>query len=389
MAPTAPLVPLYGKAALSDLTPSLLAALGLPGHRNPLNLAPVGSACLLLVDGLGWDMVLDKPKHAPFLAGLAGGERGRSISAGFPSSTAVSIASIGTGKTPGEHGIVGYTMGIPGYDRAMNNLRWSLHGPGPHVDLRSIIVPEDLQPDPTSFQLAEEGGVNAYTVGPREHMASGLTRAALRGAQYRPAFSMGDLAGETIAALKAPGRNFVYAYHPDLDMTGHVRGIGSHAWRLQLGLVDQLAQALAERLPRDSTLVITGDHGMVDVAPEDRIDFDQEPTLQPGVRLLGGEPRARHVYTREGAQAEVLAAWRERLGDRMWVLEREDAIERGWFGPTVSDGARARIGDVIAAAQGPVGIVQPSVLSVEAMLVGHHGSLTAAEQLVPFLTVGN
>jgi hypothetical protein len=389
MAPTAPLVPLYGKAALSDLTPSLLAALGLPGHRNPLNLAPVGSACLLLVDGLGWDMVLDKPKHAPFLAGLAGGERGRSISAGFPSSTAVSIASIGTGKTPGEHGIVGYTMGIPGYDRAMNNLRWSLHGPGPHVDLRSIIVPEDLQPDPTSFQLAEEGGVNAYTVGPREHMASGLTRAALRGAQYRPAFSMGDLAGETIAALKAPGRSFVYAYHPDLDMTGHVRGIGSHAWRLQLGLVDQLAHALAERLPRDSILVITGDHGMVDVAPEDRIDFDQEPTLQPGVRLLGGEPRARHVYTREGAQAEVLAAWRERLGDRMWVLEREDAIERGWFGPTVSDGARARIGDVIAAAQGPVGIVQPSVLSVEAMLVGHHGSLTAAEQLVPFLTVGN
>ncbi len=213
MALTVPLVPLYGQAALSDLTPSLLAALGLSGHRNPLNLAPVGNACLLL-----------------------------------------------TGKTPGEHGIVGYTMSVPGYDRAMNNLRWTLHGPGPHVDLRSIVVPEDLQPDPTSFQLAEEGGVNAYTVGPREHMTSGLTRAALRGAQYRPAFSMGDLAGEAISALKAPGRSFVYAYHPDLDMTGHVRGVGSHAWRLQLGLVDQLAQALAERLPRDSTLVITGDH---------------------------------------------------------------------------------------------------------------------------------
>jgi hypothetical protein len=389
MAPTTPLVPLYGQSALSDLTPSLLAALGLPGHPNPLNVAPVGNACLLLVDGLGWDLVRDNAKHAPFLAGLAAGDRGRSISAGFPSSTAVSIASIGTGKTPGEHGIVGYTMSVPGHDRAMNNLRWSLHGPGPHVDLRSIVVPEDLQPDRTSFQLAEEGGVNAYTIGPREHMASGLTRAALRGAQYRPVFSMGDLAAETVAALKAPGRSFVYAYHPDLDMTGHVRGVGSHAWRLQLGLVDRLAMALAERLPQDSTLVITGDHGMVDVAPEDRIDFDQEPALQHGVRLLGGEPRARHVYIRNGAQQEVLAAWQERLGDRVWVLEREDAIERGWFGPTVSVGARSRIGEVIAAAHGPVGIVQPSVLSVEALLVGHHGSLTAAEQLVPFLAVTN
>jgi hypothetical protein len=389
MAPTTPLVPLYGKSALSDLTPSLLAALGLPGHPNPLNVAPVGNACLLLVDGLGWDLVRENARHAPFLAGLAGGDHGRSISAGFPATTAVSVASIGTGKTPGEHGIVGYTMGIPGYDRAMNNLRWSLHGPGPHVDLRSVVVPEDLQPDPTSFQIAEDSGVNAYTIGPREHVASGLTRAALRGANYRPVFSMGDLAAETIAALRAPGRSFVYAYHPDLDMTGHVRGVGSYAWQLQLGLVDRLALALVERLPQDSTLVITGDHGMVDVAPEDRIDFDQEKPLQDGVRLLGGEPRARHVYTREGAQRDVLAAWRAQLGDRVWVLEREDAIDRGWFGPTVTDNARTRIGNVIAAAHQPVGIVQPSVLSVEALLIGHHGSLTAAEQLVPFLAVSN
>ena len=387
MASATPLVPLYGRSALSDLTPSLLAALGLSGHPNPLGIAPVGNACLLLVDGLGWDLVGQNRKHAPFLAKLA--DEGSSISAGFPSSTAVSIASLGTGKTPGEHGIVGYTMSIPGHDRAMNNLRWSLHGPGPHVDLRGIVVPEDLQPDPTSFQLAEVGGVNAYTVGPREHMTSGLTRAALRGARYRPAFSMGDLAAETVAALRAPGRSFVYAYHPDLDLTGHVRGVDSHAWRLQLGLVDQLATALAERLPPDSALVITGDHGMVDVAPEDRIDFDREPALRHGVRLLGGEPRARHVYTREGAAAEVLAARTERLGDRMWVVPREDAIERGWFGPTVTDAARSRIGDVIAAAHGPVGVVQPSVLSVEALLIGHHGSLTAAEQLVPFLVVAS
>jgi hypothetical protein len=380
-----PLVPLYGRSALSDLTPSLLAALGLEGHPNPLAIAPVGGACLLLIDGLGWELLRENRRQAPFLAELL--EKGSPISSGFPSSTAVSIASIGTGKTPGEHGIVGYTMSVPGHDRAMNNLRWALHGSGPHVDLREEIVPEDLQPDSTSFQLAEAGGVNAFVVGPREHMSSGLTRAALRGAQYRPIFSMGDLAAETVAALRGPGRNFVYSYHPDLDMTGHVRGVGSHAWKEELRLVDRLALAIAERLPKGSALFITGDHGMVDVPPEGRVDFDREPSLQPGVRLLAGEPRARHVHTLPGATAEVLAAWRERLGGSMWVLEREDAIARGWFGPTVRDGARSRIGDVIAAAHGPVGVVQPSVLSVEALLVGHHGSLTAAEQLVPLLVV--
>ena len=83
----------------------------------------------------------------------------------------------------------------------------------------------------------------------------------------------------------------------------------------------------------------------------------------------------------------MLATWRAKLGDRMWVLTREDAIGRGWFGPAVGDGAREHIGDVIAAAFGPVGIVQPSVFPLEALLVGHHGSLTAAEQLVPLLAL--
>jgi hypothetical protein len=382
---SSPHAPLYGRSSLSDLTPSILAALGVGGLANPLGIEPAGNACLLLVDGLGWDLVRANRKDAPFLAGLT--DTGASLTAGFPSTTAVSIASIGTGKTPGQHGIVGYTMAVPGYDRAMNNLRWSLHGVGPHVDLRPIVVPEELQPDPTSFQLAEDAGVNAYVIGPREHMTSGLTRLALRGAQYRPAFSMGDLAAEIVTALRGPGRSFVYAYHPDLDMTGHVRGVGSYAWRLQLGLVDRLVVALAERLPPDSTLFVTGDHGMVDVPHENQVDLDREPDLQQGVRLIAGEPRARHVYTRPGAEKEVLATWREKLGDRMWVLSREEAISLGWFGPTVSDAARERIGDVLAAAYGPVGIVQPSVFSVEAMLIGHHGSLTEAEQLVPLVSV--
>ena len=81
----------------------------------------------------------------------------------------------------------------------------------------------------------------------------------------------------------------------------------------------------------------------------------------------------------------VLAIWTEVLGDRMWIRSREEAIAAGWFGPRVSDEARTRIGDVVAAAHGPVGVVQRDVDPLQAMLTGHHGSLTAAERSVPFL----
>ena len=68
----------------------------------------------------------------------------------------------------------------------------------------------------------------------------------------------------------------------------------------------------------------------------------------------------------------------------MWVLSKDEAIDTGWFGPTVVDRARRRIGDVVAAARSPVGVFQRAVDPLQAMLVGHHGSLTDAERLVPF-----
>jgi hypothetical protein len=123
----------------------------------------------------------------------------------------------------------------------------------------------------------------------------------------------------------------------------------------------------------------------VTLAPGDKVDVGDRLELTEGVRFLGGEARARHVYARAGAEADVLVAWDGSLGDRMWVRTRDEAVEAGWFGPSVSDRARARIGDVVAAASGPVGVFQKSVDPFQFGLIGHHGSMTPGEQLVPLL----
>ena len=380
---TEPSIPLYGTASLADLVPSLLHALDVPGTHNPLGVEPLRRVCLLVVDGLGWELLRTHRRQAPFLGSLV--ESGSALTAGFPATTAASLGSIGTGLPPGEHGLVGYTMAVPGYDRAMNVLRWSLYGAGPHVGLLSDVVPEDLQLQPTAFERAASDGVAVGLVGPMEHAHSGMTRAVLRGGSYRPAFSLGDLAAETALALSQGRRSFVYAYDPALDATGHVRGVSSDAWRLHLRHVDLLAATLAERLPRDAALVVTGDHGMVDLAEDQRVDLDDHPELAAGVRLLAGEARARHVYTVPGAPEDVRAAWSSVLGDRMWVVSGDEAIEAGWFGPHVPDAVRLRVGDVGGAAFGPVGVVEGLVDANQARFAGHHGSMTPEEQLVPFL----
>lgn len=378
-------VPRYGDAALADLVPSLLSALGAGGFANPLQIDPLARACLLVIDGLGWELLRAHADEAPFLANLA--RTASPLTAGFPATTAASLASLGTGLPPGEHGLAGYTMLLPGQDRPLNCLRWEVYSVRPPVDLRTVLVPEQVQPRATAFERAVAEGVAVILVGPAAFAEGGFTRAVLRGGQYRPAVTPGDLVVEAARALSENGRRLVYAYSSDLDTVGHVRGVASEAWRLQLAYVDRLAEDLANRLPDRAALVITGDHGMVDLQPSERIDIDDVPALAAGVRALAGEPRARYIHVQPSAEADVLATWREILGGRMWVLTREEAIATGWFGPHVLDHVRPRIGDIVAVARGAAGVDQRAVNPREARLVGQHGSVTTAEQLVPLLVV--
>ncbi|GAA4932452.1 putative AlkP superfamily pyrophosphatase or phosphodiesterase [Actinomycetospora succinea] len=378
---------------LADVSPSLVAALGVEGFDDVLGVGEARGVALLLVDGLGAELLDAHADRAPALAELAA--RGRRLVAGFPATTAVSVTSLGTGLSSGEHGIVGYSMGVPPLDDpeapadvVLNTLRWCAHGAIDPVDLRRELPPEQVQAAPTVLERAARAGVAVTTVAPEIQRRSGLTRAALRGGRFHGVSALGDLGAEVLDALAtdaAEERTFCYAYHGDLDMIGHTHGPGSRPWRLQLAVVDRLVAAIAEDLPSDTVLAVVADHGMIGTDPGWRIDIDTTPALLGGVRRLAGEARVRHVFVADGALDDVTAAWREELGEAAWVRTRDEAIAEGWFGPEVADTARGRIGDVVAAAQGNWTLVRSRIEPMETGLVGHHGSLTDAEQHVPFL----
>ncbi len=369
------MIPAYGTGALSDVTPAVLTALGVPGGGPSLDLPESRHVLLLLVDGLGWNLLKQYAEDAPFLAGLAG----RPITAGFPATTATSLASVGTGLPPGQHGIAGTSFEVAA-GVVLHPLGWQDRGD----DLRERFRPEDVQPEPTTFERMAADGVAVRTVVPAAFLGSGLTRAVLRGGDERGVRALGDLAAAATAPPEAD-RTFRYAYHGDLDLLGHVHGPGSEPWRLQLAVVDQLARTLAGRLPAGGLLLVTADHGMVSTGDADRVDVAGTPALADGVRLLAGEPRVRHVYAEPGAAADVLAGWRGTLGDRADVRSRDEAVDAGWFGP-VRDAHRARIGDVVAACTGTTVLVRPDTEPGLSRLVGQHGSLTADELLIPLLS---
>ncbi|MFI7082033.1 alkaline phosphatase family protein [Streptomyces anulatus] len=378
---TAP-VPEYGSGSLADLLPTLVAGQEVPGFTAAIpELTPADRNCVFLIDGLGWEQIVAHPDEAPFLHSLlptSRGGTGRPLTAGFPSTTATSLASVGTGLPPGEHGLPGYTARNPETGELMNQLRW-----------KPWTAPKVWQPYPTVFQLADAAGVHTAQVSAPTFEQTPLTKVALSGGSFLGRLSGEDRMDVAAQRLAAGDRSLVYTYYSEVDGKGHRFGTDSDAWRGQLMYVDGLARRLAEQLPPRSALYITADHGMIDIPfdEQSRIDFDEDWELRAGVALLGGEGRARHVYAVPGAQTDVLTVWREVLGEQFWVASRDEAIAAGWFGPTIDERVYGRIGDVVAAAHDDVIITASVNEPHESAMAGVHGSLTPVEQLVPLLEV--
>jgi hypothetical protein len=379
-------VPRYGAATLADVLPGVATALGVEVRRGNLPVDPLGltavldgvrRVAVLLVDGLGADLLRAHAGLAPTLADLTG--PAGDVSAPCPSTTPVSLATLGTGVPPGSHGVLGFVTVVPGgsgptgEDRTLNHVQW-----GDEPD------PDTWQAQPTVFEQAWAAGVPATAVGPYAYAGSGLTRAVYRGAAYPGTVSHGDLCAQMLGALAATPLALVYGYIPELDLTGHVRGVDSPSWRAQLALVDRVVEQLVDGLPSDAALLVTADHGMLDVPDATRFDLDEEPEIAEGVRVLAGEPRARYVHAVDGARADVLDRWRELLGHRAWVVDRDEAVASGIFGP-VDDALVARIGDVVALARGTWAFTTPRLEPGPSRLAAYHGSLTPTELAVPLL----
>lgn len=384
------IVPRWGSATLSDIMPAVLAALGVDDaavHVGGL-VEPAQRIVVLLVDGLGAVALREHADLAPYLSTLPA----RELTAGFPSTTVTSLTSLATGLPPGEHGLPGYMTWEAERRQVVHWLGW--HPADSNEDLREVLPPEQVQPHPTGWERAEAAGVAVTVVNARHFESTGLTRAAFRGGRYVGIVTGGDAIASVVAAADRGHRSLVYGYLPQFDLMGHMRGPGSDPWLAELALVDRYVEVLADRLPKGTTLLVTGDHGMVRVGPAETVDTDADPAvdadaavLRRDVAAIAGEPRMRHVHARPGAAGDVVETWRSVLGERACVLTGDEAVAAGLFGPTVTPRCRARIGDAVVIARGVAAVVQSRREPRLSVMPGHHGSLTDRDLLVPLATV--
>lgn len=363
---TALVLPRYGEASIADVVGSVCDGLAVPGAWDVLGLGPAHRVVVVVIDGLGHHQLAEHSDLAPV---LSAGQR-TFLTSCVPSTTPAALTSIGTGRGPGSHGLVGAAFLLPETGRILAPLGWG-----------SEPEPRMVQPESTWWERAHRAGVDVTVVGPRAYLGSGLTTAALRGGAHVGADGPGERVAEIAQAARRGDRSLVYGYWEFLDRAAHMHGVASRQYRAELVAVDRWVAQIADELPPGTRLVITSDHGVVD-CPR-MIDLDSLH-LWDDVDKAAGEPRFRHVYTRHGER--VAARWQAELGDAAVVMTRERACDAGWFGPVEPD-VRGRIGDVVAAATGTVRLGLPSRDAAVSGLLGQHGSLTPAEMDVPLVVL--
>jgi predicted AlkP superfamily pyrophosphatase or phosphodiesterase len=356
--------------SLTDVLRNCLAAVR--GERAELGLGPVRHGIVVLVDGLG-SIALDG--HRAYARRMLSAGTASTIQTVFPSTTASALASLTTGVPPGQHGLIGYTGFDSTGDRVVNQL----------TGWRDGIDPASWQRVPTLFERAIDAGIPAFAVGPTRYRESGFTAAVLRGATYRGADTITARLAEARRLRAQNERSLCYVYIPELDVAAHAAGMASDAWTTALEDVDAAVGDFVSGLSADTGVLVTGDHGGIDVPAPSQIIVD--PALLEGVRHVSGEPRCLALHLEAGVDvADVLARWDAAEGTRAWIATRAEVIEAGFFGE-VHPEVFPRIGDIIVAARKRVAYYL-DVNDRGRSMIGQHGSLTPDEMSVPLLRFG-
>ena len=356
-----PILPDYSDRCVNRLVPSLLGTSDVSScFSEDIFLAK--TVVLLVLDGLGWQQFQGNKEIFTALSEFSG----NSITTVAPSTTATALTSITTGVPPGEHGIVGYRIHVDG--GILNSLRWST-GNGSY------------KPDPYEFQLqAVFENQQPKVVTSADHEGSGFTKAHLRDARFSGYSSRSELI-ELVVDSVEKSEAFIYAYWDGVDRIAHEFGFTDRYFN-ELEECDLMIAELLQRLPSNVALIVTSDHGQVEVG--DRM-IELTDDLNDLLLKQSGEARFRWLHAVVGGEQDLLETAKETFEDVAWVMSKKEIINEGWFGPLVHKTVEDRLGDVALVAREKVGFTDPAE-KMPFKLITRHGSLTRDEMHVPLLS---
>uniref|UniRef100_A0A7C4CDA8 Alkaline phosphatase family protein n=1 Tax=Fervidobacterium thailandense TaxID=1008305 RepID=A0A7C4CDA8_9BACT len=336
---------------------------------------------VFLIDGLSYNKFLQVNRLLNF-------EYVIKVSSVFPTTTVAAVTSWFTGKTPQEHGLVGYILYLREVGSITNMIEFTY--PGIEGNIFSGLIKKRFHRLENVFDLMKEKGLYGGVLTHSTIANSGLSYLIHRNAHIMTYHYMGDLLATLKKRLAEDWNGLLYIYWGHLDGLGHKKGPDSEAYEMELlRILRELKMFVENHLPQDTLFIITSDHGMVQVpSSENHIIKPSDPFNRVLSCPPGGEMRMMYFYLqKKHMQQFIIDYFQENYPHATYFLNSKDAVVEGFFGTgRIHPELYNRIGDVIMLTTGQSAFTY-LYSGGEERLAGLHGSLTDEELYVPLVLI--
>ena len=404
--------PQYGSACFSDL-PQFITSVLVDGQGTALK--PSGfdqmpqryrHVVLFFVDAFGWRFFQPVRDRYPFLQHFDRAGSVTRLTSQFPSTTTAHATTIYTGLPVGQHGLFEWHIYEPSLDAMIIPLTFSFAGDKNPETLRATGArPQDILPTQTVSQALARQGVATYLFQYYGYAQSSYSSAMVQGGRAVPFKTLPEALVNLSRLLdRSRDPTFTCLYYGDIDTILHDYGPGSPQVAAQIDAFLQMAwRWLQQELAagrQDTLLLLTADHGQVNVYPETTVYLNHLPAfgrLEPWLRtnrhgqLLvppGGSSRDVFLYVHEAAVDDAQALLQSALAGIAEVYRVSDLIDAGFFGPLpVSDAFLARVGNLVILPYEGEAVWWYEKDRFEQKFYGQHGGLTPHEMEIPLLVL--
>lgn len=333
---------------------------------------------VVLADGLGVNLLEGLPEESFLRRHLV-----MELRSVFPSSTAPALTSLATGLWPGQHGLLGWFIYLAdaGVQAVSLPFRERFTGRGlGEIGLTGATV-FGWTPLLTSYQR------QVRLLMPERIAGSVYTRSTAGRASPSGYRDLGRAFEDLALSLQmARGATYSYVYTAAIDSAVHSHGCDAPATRREVAALEAALQRLRERTTPDVKIVVSADHGAIDVSAVDKFVMEPDDACD---RLLQAapsvEPRAPVFHTRPGQTAAFAEVFREAYGDHFALLTADEVVNLGLLGPFApSEAARQRLGDFMAVPAGREVLVYRADQGMSEM-TGFHGGMDPHEVRIPLI----
>ncbi|MCD6475141.1 MAG: alkaline phosphatase family protein [Anaerolineaceae bacterium] len=358
---------------------------------------------LLLIDGLGYDWLLDylanegRDDNTPkFWSEIMARARISPITSISPSTTAAALTTFWTGAVPAAHGILGYELWLKEYGILSNMIS---HGPAAaHGSAGSLYSAgmdvETFLPVPTIGPALIAQDVTVRSMQHYSIANSGLSFLFDKGSQRLPYKTISDMFCNYEQALsnESPSpKSYTWMYCPAHDSLSHTYGAADprvHQDFTALGyLLHTFLQRVQNQSSRKRLLLITADHGHLVTPKDPKYDLANTPDVQTHLAMNpSGDNRLPYLYVKPDHEKDLVNAIRKHWAPSEFaLLKSEDALKGGLFGEAPHyTRTPDRIGDYLLIPQGSSYLWWSNRPNP---LLGRHGGLSRTEMVVPLIAV--